>query len=122
MFDAVVIGLGSMIGAGIFAALAPAAGAAGSGLQRRERLFRHGLHPVRPLGERAAEGVLGAGLARLSPRVAIPVAVHGPSGRKRPCTVQEGALTLRSISEARAASSTWVQTSATVATENGTPS
>ncbi|MEE1783472.1 APC family permease [Streptomyces sp. SP17BM10] len=31
-FDAVVIGLGSMIGAGIFAALAPAAGAAGSGL------------------------------------------------------------------------------------------
>jgi len=31
-FDAVVIGLGSMIGAGIFAALAPAAKAAGSGL------------------------------------------------------------------------------------------
>ncbi|SMC63955.1 APC family permease [Kibdelosporangium aridum] len=30
--DAVTIGLGSMIGAGIFAALAPAAGAAGSGL------------------------------------------------------------------------------------------
>ncbi|MEU0459629.1 hypothetical protein ABZ322_43455, partial [Streptomyces sp. NPDC006129] len=30
--DAVVIGLGSMIGAGIFAALAPAAHAAGSGL------------------------------------------------------------------------------------------
>lgn len=30
--DAVVIGLGSMIGAGIFAALAPAARAAGSGL------------------------------------------------------------------------------------------
>ncbi|MFF5826293.1 APC family permease, partial [[Kitasatospora] papulosa] len=30
--DAVVIGLGSMIGAGIFAALAPAANAAGSGL------------------------------------------------------------------------------------------
>ncbi|MEV6572975.1 APC family permease [Streptomyces sp. NPDC051577] len=32
VFDAVVIGLGSMIGAGIFAALGPAAGAAGSGL------------------------------------------------------------------------------------------
>ncbi|MFE4977650.1 APC family permease [Kitasatospora sp. NPDC056651] len=32
VFDAVVIGLGSMIGAGVFAALAPAAGAAGSGL------------------------------------------------------------------------------------------
>ncbi|GIF42930.1 putative transporter [Actinoplanes xinjiangensis] len=32
MSDAVVIGLGSMIGAGIFAALAPAAAAAGSGL------------------------------------------------------------------------------------------
>ncbi|MBB5915224.1 APA family basic amino acid/polyamine antiporter [Nocardia transvalensis] len=32
VFDAVVIGLGSMIGAGIFAALAPAAAAAGSGL------------------------------------------------------------------------------------------
>jgi basic amino acid/polyamine antiporter, APA family len=32
VFDAVVIGLGSMIGAGIFAALAPAAHAAGSGL------------------------------------------------------------------------------------------
>jgi APA family basic amino acid/polyamine antiporter len=32
VFDAVVIGLGSMIGAGIFAALAPAASAAGSGL------------------------------------------------------------------------------------------
>ena len=32
LFDAVVIGLGSMIGAGVFAALAPAAGAAGSGL------------------------------------------------------------------------------------------
>jgi basic amino acid/polyamine antiporter, APA family len=31
-FDAVVIGLGSMIGAGIFVALAPAAAAAGSGL------------------------------------------------------------------------------------------
>ncbi|MCV7282775.1 amino acid permease [Mycolicibacterium flavescens] len=31
-FDAVVIGLGSMIGAGIFVALAPAASAAGSGL------------------------------------------------------------------------------------------
>ncbi|MEU2428680.1 APC family permease [Streptomyces sp. NPDC007861] len=31
VFDAVVIGLGSMIGAGIFVALAPAAGAAGSG-------------------------------------------------------------------------------------------
>lgn len=31
-FDAVVIGLGSMVGAGIFAALAPAAAAAGSGL------------------------------------------------------------------------------------------
>ncbi|WP_069169394.1 APC family permease [Streptomyces griseus] len=31
VFDAVVIGLGSMIGAGVFAALAPAAGAAGSG-------------------------------------------------------------------------------------------
>ena len=30
--DAVVIGLGSMIGAGVFAALGPAAGAAGSGL------------------------------------------------------------------------------------------
>lgn len=30
--DAVVIGLGSMIGAGIFAALTPAAGAAGTGL------------------------------------------------------------------------------------------
>lgn len=32
VFDAVVIGLGSMIGAGIFAALAPAARSAGSGL------------------------------------------------------------------------------------------
>ncbi|OBG30494.1 APC family permease [Mycobacterium sp. 852002-51057_SCH5723018] len=32
LFDAVVIGLGSMIGAGIFAALGPAAHAAGSGL------------------------------------------------------------------------------------------
>ncbi|GAB2826214.1 APC family permease [Streptomyces daliensis] len=32
VFDAVVIGLGSMIGAGVFAALGPAAGAAGSGL------------------------------------------------------------------------------------------
>ncbi|AWW38429.1 transporter [Streptomyces sp. AS58] len=32
VFDAVVIGLGAMIGAGIFAALAPAAEAAGSGL------------------------------------------------------------------------------------------
>jgi APA family basic amino acid/polyamine antiporter len=32
LFDAVVIGLGSMIGAGIFAALGPAAAAAGSGL------------------------------------------------------------------------------------------
>lgn len=32
LFDATVIGLGSMIGAGIFAALAPAARAAGSGL------------------------------------------------------------------------------------------
>ncbi|WP_031044233.1 APC family permease [Streptomyces sp. NRRL F-5650] len=32
VFDAVVIGLGSMIGAGIFAALAPAAAAGGSGL------------------------------------------------------------------------------------------
>jgi APA family basic amino acid/polyamine antiporter len=32
VFDAVVIGLGSMIGAGIFAALAPAAAAAGAGL------------------------------------------------------------------------------------------
>jgi len=31
-FDAVIIGLGSMIGAGIFAALSPAAAAAGSGL------------------------------------------------------------------------------------------
>lgn len=31
-FDAVVIGLGSMIGAGVFAALAPAARAAGNGL------------------------------------------------------------------------------------------
>ncbi|MEU9040985.1 MULTISPECIES: APC family permease [unclassified Kitasatospora] len=31
-FDAVVIGLGSMVGAGVFAALAPAAAAAGSGL------------------------------------------------------------------------------------------
>jgi amino acid transporter len=30
--DAVVIGLGSMIGAGVFAAFAPAAGAAGAGL------------------------------------------------------------------------------------------
>ncbi len=32
VFDAVTIGLGSMIGAGIFVALAPAAEAAGSGL------------------------------------------------------------------------------------------
>ncbi|WP_061290380.1 APC family permease [Herbidospora cretacea] len=32
VFDAVIVGLGSMIGAGIFAALAPAASAAGSGL------------------------------------------------------------------------------------------
>ncbi|MFD7165185.1 APC family permease [Streptomyces violascens] len=32
VFDAVMIGLGSMIGAGIFAAFGPAAGAAGSGL------------------------------------------------------------------------------------------
>ncbi|MFD7316228.1 APC family permease [Streptomyces sp. NPDC059883] len=32
LFDAVVIGLGAMIGAGVFAALAPAASAAGSGL------------------------------------------------------------------------------------------
>ncbi|WP_033222692.1 APC family permease [Kitasatospora phosalacinea] len=32
LFDAVVIGLGSMIGAGVFAALAPAAAAGGSGL------------------------------------------------------------------------------------------
>lgn len=32
LFDAVTIGLGSMIGAGIFAALGPAARAAGSGL------------------------------------------------------------------------------------------
>ena len=32
MFDAVVLGLGSMIGAGVFAALAPAARAAGNGL------------------------------------------------------------------------------------------
>jgi basic amino acid/polyamine antiporter, APA family len=32
LFDAVIIGLGSMIGAGIFVALAPAAAAAGSGL------------------------------------------------------------------------------------------
>ncbi|MFJ6571520.1 APC family permease [Streptomyces sp. NPDC091292] len=32
VFDAVVIGLGSMVGAGIFAALGPAAGAAGSAL------------------------------------------------------------------------------------------
>jgi APA family basic amino acid/polyamine antiporter len=33
LVDAVVIGLGSMIGAGVFAALAPAAAAAGTGLQ-----------------------------------------------------------------------------------------
>lgn len=32
LFDAVVIGLGSMVGAGVFAVLGPAAGAAGSGL------------------------------------------------------------------------------------------
>jgi APA family basic amino acid/polyamine antiporter len=32
VFDAVVIGLGSMIGAGVFAAFGPAARAAGSGL------------------------------------------------------------------------------------------
>jgi APA family basic amino acid/polyamine antiporter len=32
VFDAVIIGLGSMIGAGVFAAFAPAAAAAGSGL------------------------------------------------------------------------------------------
>jgi APA family basic amino acid/polyamine antiporter len=32
VFDAVVIGLGSMVGAGIFAALTPAAAASGSGL------------------------------------------------------------------------------------------
>ncbi|MCZ9339707.1 amino acid permease, partial [Streptomyces sp. TRM76130] len=32
VFDAVVIGLGAMIGAGVFAALAPAARAAGPGL------------------------------------------------------------------------------------------
>lgn len=32
LFDAVVIGLGSMIGAGVFAAVGPAAGAAGGGL------------------------------------------------------------------------------------------
>ncbi len=32
IFDAVVIGLGSMIGAGVFAAVGPAAEAAGSGL------------------------------------------------------------------------------------------
>ncbi|MFE0176232.1 APC family permease [Streptomyces sp. NPDC059002] len=32
VFDAVMIGLGAMVGAGIFAALGPAAGAAGSGL------------------------------------------------------------------------------------------
>ncbi|MCH0541164.1 amino acid permease [Streptomyces sp. MUM 203J] len=32
VFDAVVIGLGSMVGAGVFSALGPAAGAAGSGL------------------------------------------------------------------------------------------
>ncbi|MFD9796283.1 APC family permease [Streptomyces sp. NPDC059070] len=32
VFDAVVIGLGSMVGAGVFAALAPAAGVAGTGL------------------------------------------------------------------------------------------
>lgn len=32
VFDAVVIGLGSMVGAGVFAALAPAADAAGTGL------------------------------------------------------------------------------------------
>jgi APA family basic amino acid/polyamine antiporter len=32
LFDAVVIGLGAMIGAGVFAAIAPAASAAGSGL------------------------------------------------------------------------------------------
>lgn len=32
LFDAIVVGLGSMIGAGVFAAFAPAAGAAGSGL------------------------------------------------------------------------------------------
>jgi len=32
VFDAVVIGLGAMIGAGIFAAMAPAAEAAGAGL------------------------------------------------------------------------------------------
>ncbi|MGW2225459.1 APC family permease [Streptomyces formicae] len=32
VFDAVVIGLGSMVGAGVFVALGPAAGAAGSGL------------------------------------------------------------------------------------------
>ncbi|MFD9907435.1 APC family permease [Streptomyces sp. NPDC059063] len=32
VFDAVVIGLGSMVGAGVFAVLGPAAGAAGSGL------------------------------------------------------------------------------------------
>ncbi|MGV9880606.1 APC family permease [Streptomyces sp. NPDC003006] len=32
VFDAVMIGLGSMVGAGIFAALGPAAGAAGSGM------------------------------------------------------------------------------------------
>ncbi|MBW3591502.1 MAG: amino acid permease, partial [Actinobacteria bacterium] len=31
-FDAVVVGLGAMIGAGIFAAMGPAAEAAGSGL------------------------------------------------------------------------------------------
>ncbi len=32
VFDAVVIGLGSMIGAGVFAAFAPASQAAGAGL------------------------------------------------------------------------------------------
>ncbi|PWQ89204.1 amino acid permease, partial [Enterococcus faecium] len=32
MFDTVTLGLGSMVGAGIFVALAPAAAAAGSGL------------------------------------------------------------------------------------------
>lgn len=79
LLDAVVIGLGSMIGAGIFAALAPAAYAAGSGLLLGLAVaavvaYCNAISSARLAARYPASGAGGVCFMTVTPFVAAPLA------------------------------------------------
>ena len=109
--DAVVVGLGSMIGAGVFAALAPAAArgrlraADRAGGRRRGRLLQRHVLGAAGRAVPASGGTYVYGRERLGPSGAIWPAGRSSSARRPRCAAM--ALTVGAYVVARAGSTRW---------------